>query len=508
MELYIIKNDNSKARVQDDFVLGFRVLLERFSDEYKIGLVHCETAKLTLAKDDSLDLSDVKAFATKDPNEYYLIDSFDTTNDDYIEYQLTDFVTQLNKPFDYSDLLPEDNSGVLISTLIERIQTDFGRIDLHSLLSIANDSLSKLNGKKVYSCDTTYSYRDFIGWVLEIGHSNMVLMFFPTSNWYTSNESVNQYLIGVTEGIGGKGKSLNPPGYMTITEASDIKVGDTLSITGVDLNDGIYSYGTNDGYVYHLNPENIIFDSYETEEDKKELLGWIFTGLPNGVITNVNISNYEALSGEPTGFYVSRLGSYYSSYGNSIKSYFRLYLTYKGETYQTFNNIDWEFTQMSDSLNFPDDFNKSVDFNVKTKQENDTTVSSVQSKLRGIRTLITKTAEEIKLLAESENDEHERIESLISQTAAEIILTVSELENGLLKQSTTFVVESDGAYIKQGREGYYSRFTDSGMEVYSDNQRIAEATADTFKAPSFTTDNWTIREEDDGKTLNFFRGNW
>ena len=114
MELYIVKNDNSKARVQDDFVLGFRAMLERFSDEYKIGLVHCETAKLTLAKDDNLDLSDVKAFATKDPNEYYLIDSFDTTNDDYIEYQLTDFVTQLNKSFEYSDLLSEDNSGVLI----------------------------------------------------------------------------------------------------------------------------------------------------------------------------------------------------------------------------------------------------------------------------------------------------------------------------------------------------------------------------------------------------------
>ena len=35
-------------------------------------------------------------------------------------------------------------------------------------------------------------------------------------------------------------------------------------------------------------------------------------------------------------------------------------------------------------------------------------------------------------------------------------------------------------------------------------QKIAEATADTFKAPSFTTDNWTIREEDNGTTLNFF----
>ena len=500
MELYIVKNDNSKARVQDDFVLGFRVMLERFSDEYKIGLVHCETAKLILSKDNSLDLSDVKAFATKDPNEYYLIDSVDTTNDDYIEYQLTDFVTQLNKSFDYSDLLPEDNSGVLISTLIERIQTDFGGIDLHNLLSLAGSN-------KVYSCDTTYSYRDFIGWILEIGHSNMVLMFVPSDDWYTSNKSVNQYIIGVTEGLGGKGKSGDRPGYMVIIEASDITIGDTLTVTGIDLNDGIYSYGTNEGYVYHLNPENIIFDNYKTEEEKENKLGWILSGLPNGVITNVKISNYEVDDINPNGYYDKNINSDNYSH-NNLKSYFRLYFTYKGKTYQTFNNIDWEFTQVDSATKWLDNFDKSVDFNVKTKQENDTTVNSVQSKLRGIRTLITKTAEEIKLLAESSNNEHERIESLISQTAAEIILTVSEIENGLLKQSTTFVVESDGAYIKQGREGYYSRFTDSGMEVYSDNQRIAEATADTFKAPSFTTDNWTIREEDNGTTLNFFRGNW
>ena len=437
----------------------------------------------------------------KNPNEYYLIDSFDTTNDDYIEYQLTDFVTQLNKPFDYSDLLPEDNSGVLISTLIERIQTDFGGIDLHNLLGLA-----KFN--KVYSCDTTYSYRDFIGWVLEIGHSNMVLMFVPSDDWYTSNDSVNQYIMGVTEGLGGKGKSDDWPGRMIITEASDITVGDKLSITGIDLNDGIYSYGTSDGYVYHLNPENIIFDNYKTEEDKIYILREILSGLPKGYITNVKISNYEVGYRNPNKYYDSNL-NLDIPYENSLKSYFLLDFTYKGEEYRTFNNIDWEFTQVDNSTDWLDNFDKSVDFNVKTKQENDTTSSStVQSKLRGIRTLITKTAEEIKLLAESSNNEHERIESLISQTAAEIILTVSELENGLLKQSTTFVVESDGAYIKQGREGYYSRFTDSGMEVYSDNQRIAEATADTFKAPSFTTDNWTIREEDDGTTLNFFRGNW
>lgn len=133
-------------------------------------------------------------------------------------------------------------------------------------------------------------------------------------------------------------------------------------------------------------------------------------------------------------------------------------------------------------------------------------VTDTAAKIRGLRTLIEQNAEYIRLLAERSDSEDQIIISLIQQTADQISLTVSELEGELIKQQTTFVVEADGAYIKQGRDGYFSRFTDSGMEVYSDNQLIARATAETFKAPSFTTDCWTMREEADHKVFNIFRG--
>lgn len=94
--------------------------------------------------------------------------------------------------------------------------------------------------------------------------------------------------------------------------------------------------------------------------------------------------------------------------------------------------------------------------------------------------------------------------SSLEQTTADISLSVSEVNESLEKQQTTFVVKTDGAYIQQGNEGDYAKFTQKGMEIYSSSNKIAEATADTFKAPSFTTDNWTIREE--GNTLNFFKG--
>ena len=476
MEVWAVKNGNTKVRVQDDLVLGFRVSLERFNDEFKIGRCLCETAKLTLAKEAAL--TDIYGFITVNPFEFYYIDSVDTTNEDYVVYQLADFIIKLNKPFEYE--VP-----TTVGAVLDKIKNDFG------IAQIIKPSELVLN-LPVSSCDPTASYRDFLGMVCEADGANLIAEFFnDEKDFMTSNKSPISKII------------LSPEYYdkysdfdaIVVADASDITVGDTLNITKVQVNNGLSSVGTDDGYVYNCNSDNILI----TNSDQTDaVLQNIYDKLHNVSVSNLKMSSYTHENND-----ISWIGD-----PKSIP-FISVYWPDESTKVTALNNIDWEYVQTEGATHFVENFNKSLDFNIKTKNENDTSVSTnVNSKLRGIRTLIQQTAEEIKLLAESENDEHERIESLISQTAAEISLTVSELENGLLKQSTTFVVESDGAYIKQGREGYYSRFTDSGMEVYSNNQKIAEATADTFKAPSFTTDNWTIREEDNGTTLNFFRGNW
>lgn len=476
MEVWAVKNDDTKVRVQDDLVLGFRVSLERFNDEFKIGRCLCETARLTLAKEAAL--TDIYGFITLDPDEFFYIDSVDTTNEDYVVYQLADFIVKLNKPFEYE--VP-----TTVDALLDKITNDF------NLGYLVKPSELVLN-LPVSSCDPTASYRDFLGMVYEADGANLIATFSKPDKNFLTWPAVN--LVSLQPEYYDKDKDFEG-GLLRVIDAedaSDITVGDTLNITKVQVNNGLSSVGTDDGYVYNCNSDNILI----TNSDQTDaVLQNIYDKLHNVSISNLKMSNYT----------VADSNLHHLGHTTFISVYWPNELT----RVKAVNNIDWEYVQTEGATNWLDNFNKSLDFNIKTKNENDTSVSiDVNSKLRGIRTLIQQTAEEIKLLAESSNDEHERIESLISQTAAEISLTVSELENGLLKQSTTFVVESDGAYIKQGREGYYSRFTDSGMEVYSNNQKIAEATADTFKAPSFTTDNWTIREEDNGTTLNFFRGNW
>lgn len=85
--------------------------------------------------------------------------------------------------------------------------------------------------------------------------------------------------------------------------------------------------------------------------------------------------------------------------------------------------------------------------------------------------------------------------------------SIEQLEESMTVQETHLIVNPDGVYVTQsGNVDNSTKFTDHGMEVYSGGEVIAEATSDTFKAPSFTTTSWTMREEDDGKVFNIFRG--
>lgn len=94
--------------------------------------------------------------------------------------------------------------------------------------------------------------------------------------------------------------------------------------------------------------------------------------------------------------------------------------------------------------------------------------------------------------------------STLEQTAEGFTETISQINEDLTEQKTVYSRRVDGAYITSNDDNSYSKFTAKGMEIYSSGVKISEVTSDTHKAPSFTTDNWTMREE--GYTFNIFRG--
>lgn len=132
-------------------------------------------------------------------------------------------------------------------------------------------------------------------------------------------------------------------------------------------------------------------------------------------------------------------------------------------------------------------------------------VKNTSNKMVNVDVRIDKAEGKVSSVIAQVEGQEARVSSL-EQTTDDISISVSAFGDELDKQQTAFQVKADGAYIQQGNENDYAKFKASGMEIYASANKIAEAGAATFKAPSFTTTNWTMREEEDGKVLNFFRG--
>lgn len=142
------------------------------------------------------------------------------------------------------------------------------------------------------------------------------------------------------------------------------------------------------------------------------------------------------------------------------------------------------------------------------KPEATQTDYSIATEKEMIRKVYVKVDKQNATITSLVNDVGEATEKIaqVEQTADGITSKVASIEDDVVKQQTTFSIKEDGAYISNNNPNSYSKFADKGMEIYSERTKIAEATAETFKAPSFTTNNWTMREEENGKVLNFFRG--
>lgn len=299
MEIYAVKNDNTKVRVDDDYVLGFKITLDRFTDEFRIGRCLCMSAKLTVAKEALL--SDIKGFAIKDPNEYFVIDSVDTRDDYYAVYQLTDFIAQANRQFIYD----------VPSTVKEVVRQARDELGLsHIETSAYTEDLP------VEFCDVTASVRDFLNWVAECEGANYIARFDSTDLFYTSDQAPESCITFMFE----KYSSLTS---LKAVEAADITVGDALNITGVQVNKGITRVGDSEGYMYECNADNVLITNNDKTEDT---LRRIYDELVNVSVCNLRMSDFETES--------------LATVNKSIKSYSGITVDFAGNTYNSINNID------------------------------------------------------------------------------------------------------------------------------------------------------------------------
>lgn len=106
--------------------------------------------------------------------------------------------------------------------------------------------------------------------------------------------------------------------------------------------------------------------------------------------------------------------------------------------------------------------------------------------------------------------------STVEQRADSLEVRVASNESGIAENAdrltafeTSVAIQSDGVRVSQGTEGSYTKFTDSGMEIYAGNEKIAWAEADGFYAKELlvASDNssskWHIMEN--GNSLTFYK---
>jgi len=102
----------------------------------------------------------------------------------------------------------------------------------------------------------------------------------------------------------------------------------------------------------------------------------------------------------------------------------------------------------------------------------------------------------------------------IQQNASEIVLRalqqtvdqqLGEVDSRVNALETYVTITTDGLKIKQNDDGSYVLVTDTGMEIYVDNQLQAYATTDGFNASTFITGDWHIQPANNGNSLNFFK---
>lgn len=104
--------------------------------------------------------------------------------------------------------------------------------------------------------------------------------------------------------------------------------------------------------------------------------------------------------------------------------------------------------------------------------------------------------------------------TMIEQNTQEIVLRAlqeqvdrefGEVEGRVETLETNVSVTTEGLKLKQNDDGSYVLVTDSGMEIYVNNQRQAYATIEGFNASTFLTGDWHIQPANNDNSLNFFK---
>ena len=451
--------DNTE--IDGNYILSLTQTAQPFNQVFSIGNTICRQFTVDIKNigfnsipDKVYLYEDNDSNAQSDWTKYatLLVDDFEDKNDNYTTFSLTDVMVRFNTRLDY---LEGDTAMDVIDSICQKYSIS------HLFNSFYKDDF-------VLTWQDGLLERDFISFVAEINGSyayinadgDLDMAQYTNTSVHTIDANYcSSYKIGAKHQIGRV--------YIELGTAT------------------AYYPQTSQYDTLYLNSSNIFFDT----ETAQEILQHIYS-LVNGLtFYNIQIEkclvNPNVLAGQMMQLKVD------SDYYNFVAI------------------IDYSYNER---------WNGGYSFDLDCKVQEETQITFASDLNNRINISVNRETGEITQQINELNGSIQENTSLIQQTANSLSLRVANAENGISSNSTRLTqfetavsINSTGVSISQGTEGNYTRFTDSGMDIYVESNKVAWATSDGFGSEELIiggfndTDKWHMHMSNNGNTLTFIR---
>ena len=462
------------------YITGLHQTVEPYSNTFTIGNTVCQNFSLDIRNEVDPGVPDLVCLYEdngSDSSENWklkatlLVDDVDYSNAVFTTYALTDMMVRFN-----ANLVYEQGETVL--TILNRICENKG---------------IELKTQDLYMSDFAITWQDnitereLISYVAEVNggyayideNGDLHISEYSRMTVHTIDaEKCSAFTIGARHQISRV--------YVELAE-------DTRYYPESSGNDTLY-----------LNPNNIFLaggSGYETDD----ILRHIHSVINGFTFYNIFIErcpiNPDVRAGQLIG--LSNWAYLQTSDGKNIMTSGGDLIQVSGDTCACFIcTINYDYN---------DGWFGGYELELENKQQQETKIVQAKDLVKRLQITVDR---ELGLIQRSIADIEDGVVAQISsveQRSDGLEARVVRNENRLTSFETAVTITADGVTITQGTDGSYTQFTDSGMDIYAEGNKVAWAEADGFSSEELmiggASDNekWHMHMANEGKTLMFLR---
>lgn len=462
------------------YITRLHQTVQPFNNQFKIGTTICRQFSFDVRNEGVPAIPDQILFYEDNGSDNQsdwslsatlLLDDVDYSDDVFTSFSVTDLMVRFNTSLSYV-------SGETVRTILERICEDKGINLIAEDLYMSDFEIS---------WNDNLSERDLISYIAEVNGAYAYIR--------ENGDLVIEQL------------SRMPAHIIEAEECSAFTIGSRHYIDRVYVELAAATQffpETSNNDTLYLNPENILLtggSGYET----MDILRHIHSIVNGFCFYNIDIEkcpiNPDVKAGQLIGLadwsYLLTSSGEYLTTSNDER------LLISGDIYVSFIcTIDY-------------DYNVGWYGGYKVELENgkqqETHVVTAKELLRRLDIKVDRELGVISQSIAEINDGIASYESSMTQTADSLEARVVRNENRLTSFETAVTITAGGVTISQGTEGSYTRFTDSGMDIYAEGNKVAWAEADGFSSEELMiggandSEKWHMHMANEGKTLMFLR---